>query len=266
MNEFNALVLAGRRSEPDAFAEIRGGTHRALLDVIGIPMLVRVIRVMRASKPIGQIAVSIDDRAAFDSVPELRELSARGEIIYHSSLDSPSRSVRDALEKLPLGERVVVVTADHALLTPEMVDYFVEHAEQSDADVAVGTVTEAVVRASYPTTSRTYLRFRDGGYSGANLFAFRTEHAMRAVEFWGRAEEFRKHPWRLASVFGPKALLLFALRRLSFEAALERASQSIGCRIRAVPLPFAEAAIDVDHPSDLALATEALRARGERGA
>ena len=264
MNEFNALVLAGRRSAADPLAAAHGKTHRALLDVMGIPMLVRVVRAIRASRGIDRIAVSIDDRAALDSVPELRELAERREITYHASLDSPSRSVRDALNSQLLGKKIIVATADHALLTPEMVDYFIQHAEQSDADIAVGTVTEAVIRAAYPTTTRTYLRFRDGGYSGANLFAFRTERAIRAAEFWMSAEEFRKHPWRLASVFGPKALLLFALRRLSFDAALDRASQAIGCRVRAVPLPFAEAAIDVDHPSDLALASRALQARGEQ--
>jgi GTP:adenosylcobinamide-phosphate guanylyltransferase len=265
MKQFDALVLAGRRNEPDAFSETPGGAHRALLDVIGVPMLVRVVRALRASNCIDRIAVSIDDRAAFDSVPELRELTTRGEIIYHASLDSPSRSVCDALEKTPLGERVLIVTADHALLTAEMIDYFVQHAEQSEADVAVGAVTETVICETFPNTSRTYLRFRDGGYSGANLFAFRTERARRAAEFWKSAEDFRKHPLRLARAFGPKALLLFALRLLSFEAALDRASDSIGCRIRSVLLPFAEAAIDVDRPSDLALVTQTLEARGERG-
>jgi hypothetical protein len=58
-------------------------------------------------------------------------------------------------------------------------------------------------------------------------------------------------------------LLLFGLRRLGLEAALERASRVIGCRVRSVPLPFAEAAIDVDRPSDLDLASEILAARGE---
>jgi len=120
-----------------------------------------------------------------------------------------------------------------------------------------------VLRAAYPSTTRTYLRFRDGGYSGANLFAFRSQQAHRAAEFWVKAESFRKQPWKLARAFGPMTLLLFALRRLRFEAALERASRAIGCRIRAVLLPFAEAAIDVDRPSDLALAEEILSARGE---
>jgi len=182
--------------------------------------------------------VSIDDPDAFEAVPELRELETRGEITRHASLPSPSRSVHDALNGHQLGDRVFVTTADHALLTPKIIDHFTVRAEQSDADVTVGVVAESVLRATYPSTTRTYL--------------------------WVRAEAFRKQPWRLASAFGPITLLLFALRRLSLEEALERASRAIGCRIRAVSLPFAEAAIDVDRPSDLELVSEILAARGEK--
>jgi GTP:adenosylcobinamide-phosphate guanylyltransferase len=263
MNEFNALVLAGRRSSEDPLAEVRGETHRALLEVVGVPMLVRVVRALRASSSVDRIAVSIDDPGAFEVVPELRKLQARGEIAHHQSLPSPSRSVQDALKGNLLGDRVFVTTADHALLTPKIIDHFAAGAEQTDADVAVGVVAESVIRAAYPSTTRTYLRFRDAGYSGANLFAFRSQQALRAAEFWVRAEAFRKRPWRLASAFGPTTLLLFALRRLSLEEALERASRVIGCRIRAVPLPFAEAAIDVDRPSDVTLVSEILSAQGE---
>ncbi len=263
MNEFNALVLAGRRSSTDPLAEVRGEAHRALLEVAGVPMLLRVVRALRASSSVDRIAVSIDDPGAFEVVPELRTLRASGEIAHHPSLSSPSRSVQDALSGGLLGGRVLVTTADHALLTPKIIDHFAACAEQSDADVAVGVVAESVIRATYPSTTRTYLRFRDGGYSGANLFAFRSQQALRAAEFWIRAEAFRKQPWRLANAFGPMTLLLFVLRRLSLEETLERASRVIGCRIRAVSLPFAEAAIDVDRPSDLALASEILSARGE---
>jgi 2-phospho-L-lactate guanylyltransferase (CobY/MobA/RfbA family) len=226
-------------------------------------MLVRVVRALRASSSVDRIAVSIDDRGAFEAIAELRELKAHGEISCHASLPSPSRSVQDALNDGALGDRVLVTTADHALMTPKIIDHFAACADQSDADLVVGVVAESVLRAAYPSTTRTYLRFRDGGYSGANLFAFRSQQALRAAEFWVKAEAFRKQPWRLARAFGPMTLLLFALRRLSLEEALERASHAIGCRIRAVPLPFAEAAIDVDRPSDLALVSEILSARGE---
>ena len=97
MNGFNALVLAGRRDSENPFAEVQGETHRALLDVVGVPMLVRVVHALRASSSVDRIEVSIDDSDAFEAVPELRKLETRGEITRHSSLSSPSRSVQDAL-------------------------------------------------------------------------------------------------------------------------------------------------------------------------
>ncbi len=60
------------------------------------------------------------------------------------------------------------------------------------------------------------------------------------------------------SVFGPISLLLFLLRRLDLDAALARASRAIGARVEAVRLPFAEAAVDVDKPSDLELVSRLL--------
>ena len=57
---------------------------------------------------------------------------------------------------------------------------------------------------------------------------------------------------------GPSTLLAFALRRLDLDAALERVSHAMQVRVEAVRLPFAEAAIDVDRPSDLALVTRIL--------
>ena len=85
--------------------------------------------------------------------------------------------------------------------------------------------------------------------------------AQRAAEFWGRAERFRKRPWRLVGAFGPVALLLFLLRRLDLEAALERMSRALGVRARAIRMPWAEAAIDVDRPSDLELVNRILAER-----
>lgn len=256
---FTGLVLAGRRGPTDdPLFEVRAARHRALVDVDGVPMLVRVVRTLRAAHSVGRIIVSIDDRAAVRAVPELAALEKEGELSLRASRESPSRSVLDTLEGLGAGEKLLVSTADHALLTPEMVDHFAAESEHSDADVNVALVRASLLRAHFPESKRTYLWLRDDGYSGANLFAFRSAEARRVAAFWVRAERFRKRPWRMIGVFGPVALLLFALRRLDLDAALKRVSRVVGARITAVPMPFPEAAIDVDHPRDLALATEIL--------
>ena len=255
------VVLAGTRGEGDALAAARGVRHRALLDVAGTPMLVRVVRCLRETQRIERLVVSIDEPAAIDSVPELAALVRDGSLAVHRSLASPSRSVLDLLRSLPPGRPVLVTTADHALLTPEMAACFLDAAEASGADVVAGVVRREVIEARFPETTRTWLRFRDGDVSGANLFAFRTQAASRAAEFWLRAESFRKRPWRLVAAFGPVALLAFLLRRLDLAAATARASRAFGARAQLVALPFAEAAIDVDRPADHELATRILEAR-----
>ncbi len=263
MTRFRALVLAGHRGGgSDPLARARGAEHRALLDVCGVPMLVRVVRTLRRARAVERIWVSIGEPEALEAQPELAALRAAGELEVHASLSSPSRSALDLLDRLGPGGPVLVTTADHPLLTPAIVDCFTDAAAGSDADVLVGAVSGALVRARYPETARTWLRLRGGDWSGANLYALRTPAARRAVEFWVRAEQLRKRPWRLAGVFGPVTLALFALRRLDLDSGLARVSAAMGVRVRAVPLPFPEAAIDVDRQADLDLVTRIFREAG----
>ncbi len=260
MGTFAGLVLAGRRGPRDSLAEGEGTSHRALMPVAGVPMLVRVLRALEASRAVDGVTVSIDAPKALRGVPELALALDRGALATHESLDSPSRSVSDALARGG-GAPVLVTTADHALLTPEIIDHFADAACASDADALVGLVSRRVIRERYPHTTRTYVPLRGESWSGANLFAFKTARARKVADFWVRAERHRKQPWRLVSAVGPGALIQFLLRRLDLEAAFAHLSRAAGAAVRPVPLPFAEAAIDVDRPSDLELATRILRAR-----
>ena len=89
-----------------------------------------------------------------------------------------------------------------------------------------------------------------------------TSIAARAARFWSRVEVYRKQPWRLFAAAGIGPLLSFLFRRLDLDGAADRLSRLLGLRLRVVALPFPEAAMDVDKPSDLALAEEILASRG----
>ena len=259
VEDYSVLILAGRRGPHDALAESRGATHRALLPVDGIPMLVRVVRTLRAAG-LERIHVSIDSPELLEAEPELAALHRKGALQIDRSEDSPSRSVASALAPdamLPC----LVTTADHALLTPEMVRHFLGEACRSSADLLIGMVAASVVQRAYPETRRTYLRLRGEAWSGANLFAFRTPRARRVADFYVRAERFRKQPWRLVAAIGPSLLLLYGLRRLDLDGALARGSPRLGAQVAAVHMPQAEAAIDVDREGDHVLAERILRDR-----
>ena len=229
-------------------------------------MLERVVETLLGIPAVVSIAVSIDDPELVRGPAGggLAQREARGEIRLLPSESSPSRSVLaglDALRSDGSDEPILLTTADHALLDRAMVDHFLEASEKSDADLTLAFVSEGRIRQRFPDAQRTYLPFRGERFSGANLFALRTPKARRVIEFWIRAEEFRKRPWRLVSVFGPSALILFLLRRLTLAGALERASQVIGARVRSIELPFAEAAVDVDKLADYELVKRILADR-----
>src|SRR5258705_10948599 len=93
---------------------------------------------------------------------------------WMAPLASPRARAAAALGGLADDGPVLVTPGDHALLSPEMVRHFLAAAGSSGADVAVALAPYELVRASYPGTRRTVLKFSDGRYCGCNLFAFLT--------------------------------------------------------------------------------------------
>lgn len=254
-----ALVLAGRRATGDAVADSSGLRHRALLPIAGIPMLERVIEAISRSRVATSVTVSSDDPELILATPVLAGLAAPapGFLRFHRSGASPATSVAEFFTGLDHAGPVLVTTADHPLLSPEIVTHFVDKAMASKADFVVGMVPATVYRRRFPDQPRTFIPLRGEKYSGANLFLLRTPNAAVVAKFWTRAEAHRKTPWKLVRVFGLVNLGLFLAGRLDLAAALRRASAVIGASVEAVELPFAEAALDVDKEADR-LAVEAV--------
>ena len=255
---FTALVLAGSRGPDDPVARAAGVTHKALAPVAGVPMLLRVVRALRDSPAIDGLALCIDQPTFEELNQPASELLADVQLIAPDS--TPSASVRRALDQLRDRLPLLITTADNALLTPEMIGHFCA-AAPDDADLAVAVASETTIRRAYPESIRTYYRFAGEGYSGCNLFLARTPAAMKVATFWSEIERHRKRPWRLVAAIGPLVLLRFVLGMLSLEAACRRLSAIVGATVRTVEMPFAEAAIDVDKPADLALAEQILGRR-----
>ncbi len=252
-----AFVLAGRRGPTDALAQAAGQTHKACIPVAGVPMLARVLRSLSSMSHVQKIVVSIDD------VSVLTALSEAQAVEFHTSSHSPAASVLDYYEAHQGDIPLLVTTADHALLSPQMLEYFCSAAEQTeaDADVVVGVVTASLFRSQYPDSRRTFITLQDESFCGTNLFLLRTPQAANAVRFWERAGQFRKRPWRLVSEFGFVNLVRFLFRRLDRQTAIEQASQVLEAQVGIVEMPFAEAAIDVDTRDDLVTVENILARR-----
>jgi GTP:adenosylcobinamide-phosphate guanylyltransferase len=258
------IVLAGDRGPDDPLCRAAGVPAKALVPVAGRAVLLRVLDAVEACAGASRTLCGPAQDALAGAANVQARLDAGG---WHwlAPAASPARSVLAALEHAGLDAPVLLTTADHALLTPEVLDTFWRAAldlhSAGDADVAVGFVPLALVGERFPGVRRTALRFRDGAFCTCNLFALLTPASASVVAFWRRVEAERKHPWRIARMIGLATLAGYVTRRLTLAGALDRIGRRTGTRIRPVVLPVAEAAVDVDSVADWELANAVLAGR-----
>lgn len=250
MSGLTALVLAGSRGPGDPVAAAAGVPHKAFADVGGAPMIVRVVRALRAAPSLGVIAICTDRADLMQADAELAPLIAKGAVRLLPAASSPSASVAAALETL--GAPLLVTTADHALLRAEWVEAFLADLD-AHADVTAAVARSDVVLAAAPGVRRTFLRFSDATVSGCNLFHLATPAAAGVAALWRRLEAERKRPWRMAALLGSSLLLGYLAGRLSLDGALARIGQLSSARLGVVFMTDGRAAIDVDKAADLDL-------------
>lgn len=250
-----ALVLAGSRPGPDPLLDGSGVSTKALLPIAGEAMLAHVVRALAASPLVGTITILAQNSAALAA--ELALANLPGDILFQDSGRGISSSLAAAL---PPGDGpVLVTTADHVLLTPSMIAEFLTGAE--DSDVAVAMVERDVLLARYPQSQRTWLKFRGGWWSGANMFRLRGQRVLPLLDFWGRIERDRKKGLKIIAAFGPWLLIGALLRLFTIQQGIARAGLRFGLKAKVVPMSEGEACIDADKPVDIILIEQILAAR-----
>ena len=255
-------MLAGQRPGENDFARANGVPAKALIPVAGEPMLGRVTRTLLAARSVKRIVILAQDAASLLQ-GDLAWIKAEERISTAEAGFGISTSIRAVAGSDAAPWPVLIATADHALLTPEMVEHFLARAK---GDAAFATVERGVVEAAYPETRRTWIKFADGHFTGANLFALNNPNARKGLDIWANVEQDRKKALKLVRFFGPMLALRALTRTIGLEGALKLVGRKAGIDARAVRLPFAEAAIDVDKPADLSLVEKILEGRGGRKA
>ena len=239
--KYTAIVLAGSRPGPDPFAAQYSVATKALIPLAGEAMVRRPVRALLASGCIGKVIV-LAQTPDFIADPRLR-VAKSGATIASTILalcESPDT-------QWPL----LVTTADHALLDGATVDEFCTAAQ--GCDIAIGVVERGPLLKRLPQTKRTWLKFRGGVFTGANLFALSSPKVASAVEIWRSVEQDRKKASRIISLLGPVTLVATALRLRSLDHVISKLGDRLGLTIKAVTLSSPLAGVDVDKPEDHAL-------------
>jgi hypothetical protein len=169
-----------------------------------------------------------------------------------------TESLRNGLAGFEADDDVVVAASDLPVLTAPAVNDFVERVGRLGADVIYGCVEKGAHMRAFPDVPHTWARMADGTFCGGGMVAIKPRSLPRLERFIERLGAARKHPLKLASLFGWDMLAWFALRRLSIAHAEARASKLLGAPVRALISAYPETAVNVDRVSDVALARRLL--------
>ncbi len=242
----SVLILAGQREGVvDPLCAQAGVDRKAVIPINGTPMIDYVLSALSAADLQKPFHVS-----GFDADYDAR-------LTQSPSAHGPAGSAYAAMTN-GIGFPCLLTTCDHPLLTQDMLDIFISGAQQSGADFCVGFAEKSVIQPAYPDVKRTYWNFSDIPVSGCNLFYIANEKGLAVIEFWKQAQHLRKQPIKLARTIAWGLLFKYVLRRLTLMEAFEYVSKRLNITAAPILIPIAEAAIDVDKPSDKELVERIL--------
>jgi GTP:adenosylcobinamide-phosphate guanylyltransferase len=255
MSRMTAVVLAGSRPGSDPLARAFGTDLKALVPVARKPMVRWPVEALLASPRFAEVRVLAQEPERIgEALPANPKLK----------VERSDRTIAATLERMCFDPTVqwplFVTTADHVLLDEGMIEEFCDLGEV--ADIAIGVVERDNLMKRLPSSRRTWIRFRSGAYSGANMFLLSGKTVLPALETWRSIEQDRKKAWALLWAFGPTTFIGAALRLRTIHQTLERIGRRIGANIEAVDLSDPLACVDVDKLSDHGLVEQLLKERG----
>jgi GTP:adenosylcobinamide-phosphate guanylyltransferase len=241
----DAVVLAGAANAKRLRAVSRE-PYEALIPVADRRMVDFVVAALEESPSVTRAAV-------VGPVPQLKYLEQGKVKAVLPCAGSVMDNLRQGLEWLQPQGYVLVATSDIPLLTAAAVEDFLKRAQETQADFYYSIVEKGVGEARYPGVKRTYVRLKDGTFTGGNLFLF---HPRIVDRVWRLAEEMvrlRKQPLKMCSLLGWGQVLRLVLGQLTIAAVEQRFAEIAGAVGKAVISPYPEVGIDVDKPSDYEL-------------
>ena len=252
--QYDAVILAGGVNSSE-LKKIAPYDNEALIIIGKYPMIYYVYNALRQSSQVRNIVISGPTEA-------LRNIFAREEKLFFveggkNAVESLACAV-ELLREKGTTERLLVLPTDIPFITTTAIDDFANQCRNYEADFFYAITSREVNELKFPGVVRTYVKLKDGVFTGGNLFILRSEIIDQVLEKASQIVERRKNPLAIASLFGFGLMWRYLTRRLSIAAAEKRFFKVLGIKGKAIISPYAEVGVDVDKPSDLEIAQKYL--------
>lgn len=252
--QYDAIILAGGESSSE-LKKIAPYDNEALIIIGKYPMIYYVYKALRRSSHIRNIVISGPAEA-------LRNIFSREEDLYFvEGGDNAIESFTHAVELLQgkgISKNILIMPTDIPFITVEAIDDFIEQAEKNDADFFYPVTSKEINEQKFPGVSRTYVKLKDGIFTGGNLFILRTKIIEQVIDMALQLVLRRKNPLAMARLFGLGLVWKYFMKRLTIHSVEKRFYEVMKIKGKAIISPYAEVGVDVDKPSDLELAQQYL--------
>ena len=243
MIKTDAIVTAGGTLRPDSeLLKATGIEKKALIPIAGKPMIGWVIDALRGSGQVNHIIVvglNPEDLNYNDDM--LHFIESTGNLV-----DNVFAGVHYLQEINPDTRKILVVSSDIPLITPEIVRGFIEECAPHDKDSYYSVVKKEVMEARFPNSNRTFVPFKDGRFSGGDAFFFDVSAVRGNIKLAKALTGTRKNYFKQAQMIGFSFIIRVLLRMMTVTEAGARAGERGNLDGGVVITKYAEIGMDVD--------------------
>ena len=243
------IVLAGRRNVGALRTAAPDCAWEALIPIAGRPMAGYVVAALAGARDVQRVVVVGPG-----------DLGQPGVTVIPPG-DGISASLRLAwteAQRAAPADEVVVAAGDAPLLSAGSVTALIEQSRRRGLAIGYPIATRVACLASFPGVRRTYVRLREGSFSGGNCVYLRAEAVERVLGLLERVHRDRKRPLRLARLLGWRLVWGLLSGQARLRHAEDAASRLVGAPAGAWISPDPSVAVDVDSPGDLDLCRTVL--------
>jgi len=251
----SVVILAGGKAGFGT-PELGPQTPKALLPVAGKPLCAYLAQAVAGASFSGPVVFAGPEEARAHLPPSFLLEPVRD--AFHENLRAAIERLQAEDESAADRNPTLLLGVDIPLLTAEMLRQFVRQAQETQADLVYPVVERSLCLAHYPEARRTFVRLREGSFTGGNALYLQPGTLNRVIHLAERLHALRKSPFRLALFLGPGILLCYLTGTLTLSAVERRARRITGLSCASLPFPHPEIAMDLDKPEDLAVIEAAL--------
>lgn len=247
----DALVLAGSPND-GPLRLCSPASYEALIPIRGKLMVEYVVDALRQCDRVDRIVI----------VGPREELAGHFNEDGREVLVEKGRGLTEnvllGLKHLPGARRVLLLTSDIPLITKKAIDNFIDLCGGAEADLYYPIVPREVVERRFTASRRTYVKLKEGVYTGGNIFLLNPNVVEECMPRGQKLVDARKNPLQMCRLVGFIFLIKFLMKNITLDEAQRTVSRLLGLKGRVVISQYPEVGVDVDKPSDLELVSNQL--------